>query len=144
MWQWLLDECSTIIRTYFNVKEDADDIIQDIMIELINKEDYARQIYESRFQKGRSQLITVCRYKAFSYRAHQLTDSKDDYSCYCRIVGVCNKYNIPVNPEYAYKIAPLIPDRDYTIAKVEKVLTLLKPRTESLDYLIETNLYDRT
>ena len=59
MWQWLLDECSTIIRTYFNVKEDADDIIQDIMIELINKEDYARQIYESRFQKGRSQLITV-------------------------------------------------------------------------------------
>lgn len=123
-------------------KEDKDDIIQELIVNLFDSPDIAEVIYNKRQAEGVSMLKARIRYAIMLHNAPEYFDNHRDYAAYLSVVSVCQQYNISPIAENAYKIAPLMDgnDRCNTIDTIERLLGMVKPSVVSLDELADNGV----
>ena len=132
MWEWLTKQTQRVLNTlglnahYIDVN--AEDIVQNVLINLLADENLARDIYEN---KKYRLLYTIVKREVYASEASGFSN-KMELSRFQRIMSVCSKYNIDPIPENAYKISAILDNADdnnyeFSIASVASKLSFFRP-----------------
>lgn len=129
MWAWIMDELQKAVKALpINsalVNIDEDDIVQNVVLQLFNAPDLAKDIYDNH---KIGLLYTIVKreiYGNYGRESKMVFENKMELSRFQRIIAVCKKYNIAPKPENAYKIFALLEDgsNNFTIAGIVNLLT---------------------
>lgn len=127
IWTWFVNECNIMSRYFGLQKCDAEDLAEDVLLDLLNDKELARRIYE---RELRGVLSKIVKHKLYAITAKKFFDSKEDYCRYRKITNACDRYAIPALPANAYKIAAVIDDKNFSIQSVRRLLLIVKPQTD--------------
>ena len=104
IWEWItkkLDEiCTNSIIN--NKKIDADDIKQEVCLLLLQDHKTAEKIYQ---EKNFSYLRKIVVRTIYETRGKIYFENKRYFCRFQKIEEICEKYNIPLEVENAYKIS---------------------------------------
>lgn len=137
MWEWILQELNNAYKSVCtgkskinNSKLNADDIISDVCMILIQNPNFAYEIY---IKKKTWLLAKLIRTQLYESHSKIYFDNKTDYSRYQHIIEVCNTYNIAPVSENAYKISAVMNNSEYGIVRIERLLDSVKKEEQYLD-----------
>ncbi len=130
MWAWILDELRKIVyslkvnRTITSV--DEDDIISEIVLYLCQNQNVAEDIYNN---KKISFLYSLARKEIYNQQGQQFFNNKMEFSWWQRIKDVCEKYEIEMRPENAYKISAILEETspNFNISGIINLLSADNP-----------------
>ena len=130
MWEWLMNELKKIVyslrvnRTIVAVGED--DIVMEIMLYLWQDKDLAEEIYQN---KKIGLLYHMAKKEIYECKSKQFFDNKMQFSWWQRVKEVCDKYNIEMRPENAYKVAAILEETspNFNISGIASLLSMDNP-----------------
>jgi hypothetical protein len=131
MYAWFADiaiKTCGVCKINNNIFRDSkiiDDIVQSFLLELSKDKNKTVVLYE---KKNVSVVVSMVKRTIYQYYGEIFFKNKMDYSRYQKIEAVCEKYNIPAKPEYAYKISGLMDDK----LSIPLIITLLESKKPSL------------
>lgn len=119
MWEWFLTECKNAVCKNRVPINDQDDLISDMLYELTNHPDLAKEIYET---KNDGKLYGIAKNLYLKSTAKQFYDTPRDFFRYCELVKVSKQYNVPLIVENAYIFSAILGKNPYTICYVASLL----------------------
>lgn len=131
MWEWILEMLNRLCRSdnIGSVKgiAEADDIKQEVCLYLLKHPKLAEDIYRNKKTHYLSRIVIHTIYEKKGRNEHK---SKCDFSCYQKIQYICEKYQIPMTVENAYKISHMMESENYSSKEfaVQNVIRLLEVR----------------
>ncbi|MCM1231608.1 MAG: hypothetical protein NC489_15935 [Ruminococcus flavefaciens] len=138
MWNWIMNELYNACKTVGVSKSsgaETDDVVQDVCIQLLEKKEYAKEIYDGRKTWLLAKLVKAQIYES---KSKLFFENKMELSRYQRIISVCDRYGIEPDPANAYKISAVMNERTYSIAMIASLLETKKRRTIALQDYIDT------
>ena len=136
MWEWILQELNNAYKNVYgkssknNSKVNADDVISEVCMVLIQNPTFAHEIY---IKKKTWLLAKLIRTQIYENYSKVYFDNKTDYSRYQHIIEICNTYNIAPVSENAYKISAVMNNTEYGINRIERLLNSVKKEEQYLD-----------
>lgn len=144
MWEWIMNELYTVCKATGISKSsgtETDDVVQDVCMQLLQRKEYAKEIYEN---KKTGLLLKLVKAQAYESKSRLFFENKVELSRYQRIVSVCERYGIEPDSANAYKISALMNEQQYSIAMIASLLEAKKRRTISLQELQDCTETERS
>lgn len=129
MWEWILQELTKqvnkICHGYIDEITDKEDIIAEVCEKLVAKPELAEQIYNEKKTRYLAALLVT---QLYEHSSKKQFDNKIDYVRYGKIKEICEKYDIQIIPQNAYKISALLNNKELSITAIETVIKNKKPK----------------
>lgn len=133
MWNWILETLNRLCRSD-NINSikgiaEADDIKQEVCLYLLKHPKEAEEIYRDKKTHYLNRIMLHIIYDAKGKREYK---SRDNFSCYQRIQNICEKYQIPMTVENAYKISHMMEYENYSNEEfsIQNIIMLLKVKRQ--------------
>lgn len=140
MWEWILETLNRLCRSdnIGSIKgiAEADDIKQEVCLYLTEHKKEAEEIYKKQKVAYLNKLVKRVIY---GMKVKTECEQKRNFSSYQRIQSICEKYQIPMIVENAYKISHMLESENYnseefTIQHIIRFINSVHPHDTALIY----------
>ncbi len=143
MWSWIIKELYNACQiTGINkrIGIQADDVVQDVCMQLLQNPKYAEEIYEN---EKAWLLVKLVKSQIYDSESKLYFDNKMDFSRYQKIIAVCDEYGIEPIAENAYKISSIMDNSSFGIPIVATLLSSKKPVVSFVGNISKSGTYLR-